>query len=180
MFLGKGVLKICSKFTGEHPCQSVISIKLQSNFIEITLWYGFSPVDLLHIFTALFYKNTYEELFLNMLTLILIVPLKAYQFLSTIYSFLHKLRFVASNRSWAEAALQKSSYGRCSENMQLNYRRTPVPKCDFNKVKKQLYWNHTLAWVFSYKFAAYFCLWPVLSLNIEEQLFDLWEKCCHT
>ena len=31
MFLRKGVLKICSKFTGEHPCQSVISIKLQSN-----------------------------------------------------------------------------------------------------------------------------------------------------
>ena len=29
MFLGKGVLKICSKFTGEHPCRSVISIKLQ-------------------------------------------------------------------------------------------------------------------------------------------------------
>ena len=31
VFLGKGVLKICSKFTGEHPCRSVISIKLQSN-----------------------------------------------------------------------------------------------------------------------------------------------------
>ena len=28
VFVGKGVLKICSKFTGEHPCQSVISIKL--------------------------------------------------------------------------------------------------------------------------------------------------------
>ena len=28
MFLRKGVLKICSKFTGEHPCQSAISIKL--------------------------------------------------------------------------------------------------------------------------------------------------------
>ena len=26
VFLGKGVLKICSKFTGEHPCQSAISI----------------------------------------------------------------------------------------------------------------------------------------------------------
>ena len=26
VFLRKGVLKICSKFTGEHPCQSVISI----------------------------------------------------------------------------------------------------------------------------------------------------------
>ena len=28
VFLEKGVLKICSKFTGEHPCRSVISIKL--------------------------------------------------------------------------------------------------------------------------------------------------------
>ena len=30
MLLEKDVLKICSKFTGENPCQSVISIKLQS------------------------------------------------------------------------------------------------------------------------------------------------------
>ena len=37
VFLGKGILKICSKFTGEQPCRSVISIKLQSNFTEITL-----------------------------------------------------------------------------------------------------------------------------------------------
>ena len=29
VFLGKGVLKICSKFTGERPCRSVISLKLQ-------------------------------------------------------------------------------------------------------------------------------------------------------
>ena len=36
------------------------------------------------------------------------------------------------------------------------YRRTPMPKCDFNKVAKQLYWNQTSAWVFSCKFAAYF------------------------
>ena len=28
MFLRKSVLKIYSKFTGEHPCRSVISIKL--------------------------------------------------------------------------------------------------------------------------------------------------------
>ena len=26
VFIGKCVLKICSKFTGEHPCQSVISV----------------------------------------------------------------------------------------------------------------------------------------------------------
>ena len=40
------------------PCRSVISIKLKSNFIEITLRHGFSPVNLLHIFRILFPKNT--------------------------------------------------------------------------------------------------------------------------
>ena len=49
MFLRKGVLKICSKFTVEYPCWSVISIKLQKNFIEIKLWHRCSPVNLLHI-----------------------------------------------------------------------------------------------------------------------------------
>ena len=28
---------------------------------------------------------------------------------------------------------------RCSENMQQIYKRTPMPKCDFNKVAQQLY-----------------------------------------
>ena len=54
----KVILKICSKFTGEHPCRSAISIKLLCNFIEITLWHGCSPVNLLHIFRTPFYKNT--------------------------------------------------------------------------------------------------------------------------
>ena len=40
--------------TGEYPFQSVISIKLQSNFTEITLWHGCSPVNLLHIFRTHF------------------------------------------------------------------------------------------------------------------------------
>ena len=29
VLLKKGVLKICGKLTGEHPCRSAISIKLQ-------------------------------------------------------------------------------------------------------------------------------------------------------
>ena len=49
-FLGRGALKICSKVTGEHPCWSVISIKLQSSFIEITFRHWCSPVNLLQIF----------------------------------------------------------------------------------------------------------------------------------
>ena len=57
-FLRKGVLKIYSKFTGEHPCRSVISIRLLRNVIEITLRHGCSPVNLLHIFRTPFTKNT--------------------------------------------------------------------------------------------------------------------------
>ena len=39
--------------------------------------------------------------------------------------------------------------------MQQTYRRTPISHCGFNKVALQLYSNHTSAWVFSCKFAAY-------------------------
>ena len=60
----KRFLKICSKYAGEHPCQSVISVKSQNNFIKITLWHGCSPVNLLHIFRTPFTKNTSERLLL--------------------------------------------------------------------------------------------------------------------
>ena len=53
------------QISGEHTYQSVISIKLQSNFIEITLRYVCSPVNLLHIFRTPFYKNTSRWLLLK-------------------------------------------------------------------------------------------------------------------
>ena len=59
VFFRKGVLKIGSTCTGEHPCRSVISIKLQRNFIEIALRHGCSPVNLQHIFRIPFPKNTF-------------------------------------------------------------------------------------------------------------------------
>ena len=65
VFLGKGVLKICSKFTGEHPCRNAISINLQSNFIEIALRHVCSPVNLQHIFRTPFPRNTSGWLLLN-------------------------------------------------------------------------------------------------------------------
>ena len=64
VFLRKGVLKICSKFTGEHLCRSVISVKLLSNFIEIAFWHRCSPVNLLRIFRTPFPTNTSEWLVL--------------------------------------------------------------------------------------------------------------------
>ena len=49
----------------EHLYRSVTSMKLQSNFIEITLQHGCSPVNLLHIFRTPFPKNTYGGLLLE-------------------------------------------------------------------------------------------------------------------
>ena len=66
VFVRKGALKICRKFTGEHPCRSVISIKL---LCIITLRHGCSPVNLRHIFRIPFYKNASGWLLLNVLIL---------------------------------------------------------------------------------------------------------------
>ena len=53
VFLGKDVLKTCSKFPGEHPCQSAISCKFAVYFPLIS----YLPVNLLHIFS----RNTSGE-----------------------------------------------------------------------------------------------------------------------
>ena len=77
VFLRKGVLKIWSKFSGEHPCRSVISIKLQRNFIEIALRHGCFPVNLQPIFRTLFLKNFSGRLILFQVTffyLLWVVP----------------------------------------------------------------------------------------------------------
>ena len=65
VFLEKGVLKIYSKFIGEHPCRSAISIKLICNFIEIVPGHGCSPVNLLLIFRTPFLNNTSGRLLLE-------------------------------------------------------------------------------------------------------------------
>ena len=63
VFLGKVVLKICSTFAGEHPCQSTISKKLQSNFIEITPRHGCCPVNLCIISNHLFVRTPLNDCF---------------------------------------------------------------------------------------------------------------------
>ena len=55
--LMKGVQKICGKFTGEHPRQSMIFNKVAKH--------GCSPVNLLHIFRKPFPKNTSGRLLLS-------------------------------------------------------------------------------------------------------------------
>ena len=65
VLLVKGVMKICSKFTGEDPCRSVISLKLLCSFIEIILRHECSPVIMLHMFRTSFLKNISGGLLLN-------------------------------------------------------------------------------------------------------------------
>ena len=48
---------------GEHPCRSAILIKLQNNFIEITLWHECLPVNLLHIFRTSFLRTPLDGCF---------------------------------------------------------------------------------------------------------------------
>ena len=67
LLLRKDVLNIYRKFTGEHPCRSVISVKLYSNFMKIAPWHGCSPVNFLHIFRTHFPRNTSGWLLLKSL-----------------------------------------------------------------------------------------------------------------
>ena len=53
---------------------------------------------------------------------------------------------IAKYHTWIRGVQKLSSRG---------VLRTPMPKCDFNKVALQFYWNSTLPWVFSCKFAGY-------------------------
>ena len=87
----------------------------------------------------------------------------------------HRTFFTKSEKSF-RGVLRKS----CSENIQQIYSRISMPECNFHKVAKRLYWNDTLAWVFSCKFAACFHifsyehLWKAASAsvthNISQQL----------
>ena len=69
--------------------------------------------------------------------------------------------------------------------MQQIYRITPMPKCDFNEVFSELYGNHTSAWVFPCKFAAYYqniiiykhlCRAASILINTKVLLWDTWKN----
>ena len=57
----------------------MISINLQSNFIEIALWHGCSPANLLHIFRTYFPRNTSGWLLLSFIIVILVVQISLKQ-----------------------------------------------------------------------------------------------------
>ena len=88
--------KSCSEnmhqIKGEHPCQSVILIKLQSNFIEITLRHGCSPVNLLYVFRTPFLKKTYGQPLLSMSTKLIFTSKEFFFFRVITIKFYYRLR----------------------------------------------------------------------------------------
>ena len=67
VFLRNGVWNIWSKFRGEHPYRSAISVKLLCNFIEITFRHGCSPVSSLYVWhlwrAASNIRNRYRQIY---------------------------------------------------------------------------------------------------------------------
>ena len=59
-FLGKGFLKLCSKFTGEHPCQITLCSIFSEQLFLRTLMEGYFWCKLKNIS----YFNTYEHMVL--------------------------------------------------------------------------------------------------------------------
>ena len=76
-----------------HPCRSAFSIKLQSNFIEMSLWHGCSPVNLLYIFGTHFPKNTSGRLPLPLVSSITAFGHQAYNNLHTLISLRRLLNY---------------------------------------------------------------------------------------
>ena len=110
VFLVKGVLNICSKFTAEHLCPNVISMKLLCNIIKIKLRDRCSPANLLHIFRIPFPKNTPGGLLLKKWSFPLTISLIKLTECTincglVIYSFSHLVR-----NFWRKTLRKKSLY----------------------------------------------------------------------
>ena len=64
-FIYKALIFLFYSFLLSFPCLIFLSFPLLFKFIEITLWHGCSPVNLLHIFSTPFSWNTSEWLLLH-------------------------------------------------------------------------------------------------------------------
>ena len=110
VFLVKDALKICSKFTVEHPFWSVISIKLQSKFIESTLRHGCSQKKSMYIFRTRFTKNTSGRLLLKIVTGFKPIPIfpKNLHYLYLINKFhIITVHFEHTQTHWPKISIDK-------------------------------------------------------------------------
>ena len=112
MFVKTVVLQICSKFTWEHPCGSVISIKLVRNFTEITL-----PHFLLYI-CCIFAKHSFWRTPIgdcfwtcNVIKLVKMILISLWHFTYLNYPLLLKLFF----KNWCNYLIFICEISKCWE-----------------------------------------------------------------
>ena len=146
LFLVKYVLKICTKFTGKHPCRSVISIKLQNNFIEITLQHGCSTVTLLHIFRTHFPKNNSGGLLLRKVqvsksaTLSSVTICNLCQFRSINFYSLYNYLFSKKHAVCNIRSTQKGSDSTCKEKLVCSFFHNNFI-CKTKSAKNKMIWR---------------------------------------
>ena len=108
------------------------------------------------------------------------LPSLSWYFFSKVPFWNYLISYVQLCSSYVQSSQAGVLRKRFSENMQQIYWRTPMPKCDFNKVALQLYWNHTSTWVFSCKFSDHLflrtrpdgCFWKFFRNDYEA----LWQR----
>ena len=102
------------------------SIKVIYSFLKAVSSFLISRFSLPTFFNSALYKEQ------KPFTVLLLIGLYFVQNFLTIAVW----PYIAANfqKDLSRVVLRK----RCSENMQQIYRRTPLPKCDFNKIEKQL------------------------------------------
>ena len=114
----KGVLKNFAKLTGKHLCQSFffnkVALLKPATLLKKILWHRCFPVNFAKFLRTLFLQRTSGSLILNL-----------------------EVRWKLK-RQPSRGILIK----RCSKNILQIYRRTLIPKCDFNKVAKNTFSEH--------------------------------------
>ena len=106
--LRKSWLKICSKFTGKHSCQSAKQV-----------YWNHTSVRLLHIFKTPFPKNKYGGLLLHVFPKLTLLS-------STYFSLLEKCTFVFSGRLFL--LLYSNRIRRFTEQIYSKYRKIRTRK----------------------------------------------------
>ena len=141
MFLEKGVLKICDKFTGEIPMPKCDFNKVASNFIEILVRHGCSAVSLLHIFRTLFPKNTSGQLLLKFFLLYfywLIFPKQLLEAGFTICIHNSKSSLMYSINC-VKTPIMRHSYWRKTVKMWTEYQTWKLCWCWFQAISQERY-----------------------------------------
>ena len=122
---------------------------LIKSYVNVLYFNGLTPQKLRQNISGVFYQR-----FLLFLSLYFCQPRWICLEILTLFkkvSYISLMRLFNSQKQLSRGVLRKRSW-----KYKVNLQENTHPKRDFNIVALHLYWNCTLAWMFSCKFAWYF------------------------